>query len=232
MRSLNQVRGFVQIWSACQTLLPRVVRWGRFLKEITVHPRPRKQNTLQHSHSLVLAASVLAERLLPYSPEVDCHLFLSAVATHDHGEGYRLRDTQLPDKCPEDDADEFVKYMAGISAVDDRTRNFLTRAFLLQHALHGSEHHAAFPEFAQSILWELSQTSEMEALWFGAVENYDYVLYALEQHDRGVPLFDAVIRKHIDTLNGYAEKIPGFREEIWTLELSQEFSDLVFLKAA
>ncbi len=216
----SQLMGLMHFCTRPQLRLDQVQRWSSWQRE-EIPQKARVQNTLQHTHSIVLLAHLAIVRLRPYAWIKDPEFLLCAFLVHDHGEGELGYDTLDPLKTAKGDVDEYEAFVGSLDHdacdLDPGSRAYLERAFLLQFSLKDGEHRAAFPHPAQEIMEELSRTHREEALLFAALEQLDYVFYALEQHRDGVDLIlREVLERQMPHLERAAEVIPGFREELWT----------------
>lgn len=230
---MNRTKRLFEFLAAPQENLPLVIRWSTYQEE-GCEPKGRLQNTLQHSFTITLLAMMVIHMLRPTYPLKDELLLGTAFAVHDMGEGILGRDTLYPDKTAAGDAEEYVAFAKSLQGLDASTRNFLTRAFLLQFALKSPAHWDAFPIDARIMLAELKQTYAAEALLFEALEHIDYMLYGLEQRiERQVPnIMEDLVEKQLPLIRDYAERIPGLDVHLWTPEDSAWCLELLVQEAA
>ncbi len=213
--------GVSDIWLTTQTILTDVYRWSRYNRSPI-----RLQNDLQHSYSVTILAKVMMEMISPYHPGLDKELILSAFLVHDHGEGELKRDICYGDKADHEDVKEYLAFRTRYEQLDTNVFSSLERAYLLQHCL---KDRSDFPEQAATVMSELKKYKYFEALTFGAIEIWDYLLYAMEQDREGRDpvILHQVTGNHIQQLETLAEKLPGFRETIWTEKVAAHFADLL-----
>ena len=202
-------------WKTPQVGLDEVLRWKKYVDK---DQGTRPQNSLQHSLSITILGSMVIEELRPYV-EIDSGLLITCLAVHDVGEGILKKDTLYIDKTVEGDLEEYQAFRHQYEPLDRELFDRLHRAFLLQFALKNPR---IFPGDAREIMAHLAEEFLLEALMFSAIEQWDYVLYAIEQyHDRGnEKILVQVLRSQIGPLNAFAEEIPGFKAKIWTPEIS------------
>lgn len=222
LKKTDQIwRGVSDVWFTAQTVFEGVYRWGRF-EQIGM----RSQDDLQHSYSVTVLAMIFLEKISPYHTELDQKLVLQSFLVHDHGEGELKRDFCINVKKPIHDVEEYIAFCKRYSQLESSVFSALEKAYLLQHA--GLKDNSIFPENTQNILNYLLQNKYYESLCFKAIEVWDYLLYALEQN-RNIPdliILPEVARNQIPVMDYLAQKLPGFKEEIWTPEISHLFHEV------
>lgn len=228
---LTELRHFVQSWKAPQINLPEVIRWKKYLKQsgwrrfFAWAPAIRKQNSLQHSHSItILGALIVAQLEMQY--EIDFGLLMTALTIHDVGEGELGMDTLYIDKKDELDLEEYLAFMNCYKNNSPREIEYLQRAFLLQFALKNPE---IFPEDARRIMTELATNNQKEALLFDIIERWDYFLFATEQYleRKNERILIQTLRHQKPHLDRLAKEIPGFGSYIWVEELSESIAKIL-----
>ncbi len=209
------IQELVATWSRPQQSLRKVIRWGKYVKRGS-----RRQDTLQHSYSFALFALCLFPRLRMHV-SFDEHLVLKAILLHDIGEGEVKGDTLYVDKNHEGDIAECAAFL---NRFGDSFGREGREAFLLQFAPKAAR--MAHYEEELKILFE---RRSIESLVFEAVERFDYLLYALEQwvERRQVKILVQVLRNQAQHFNRLSLELPGFRKELWTLELEEWSHDLL-----
>lgn len=202
------------VWLSGQVGLPQVERWKKYRKK---HPGVRRQDSLQHSHSLVYLGMIAVRLLRPYVV-LDGELILGALAIHDHGEGELLVDMHYIDKTDDDDLNEYQAFVERFRSLPKPQFDVFHQAFLLQFAGRGRER---FPPESRSIMQWLRDNKPMEVLAFEAIETWDYLLFAMEQEfELGyTEMMVQVLRNQMDKLTRYASELPGFRQQIWNHEV-------------
>ena len=198
----------INVWRSGQVLLPEVDRWLGFYGKMP-------QNTLQHTYALCVLGSIMLPQFRTFVC-LDEYMVIVALLLHDHGEGERHRDIRVPDKTPRDDVDEYTAFVKRYdNRIPESVMIELERAFLLQFALSDMR---IWPNRAKRHMNWLRNNRHHEVLFFTAMENFDYVLYALDQlhlHDNKVILSE-VLADSVPIFDQLADKLPGFREVIWT----------------
>lgn len=234
----NRFRSLIEAWRQPQQGLPGVIRWGKYYRGDGSFPGVRKQDSLQHSHSI----SVLG---IPFMHELWMHHFFDlllvhqALLIHDVGEGITNEDHAYLDKNPSHDVAEYIAFHdLYFGAWGEIGFARLERAFLLQFALKGN--HELFPDRARGVLAFLRDNYAREARVFDAIERLDYLFYALEQHifcpsDASAEIREIcarglvqTLRNQIPALNRLASELPGLAEVIWSSEIVAELRE--FLK--
>ncbi len=208
---IGAIQRILDIWRVGQVELPRVIRWSRFRERST---KLRQQDCLQHTYSLTVLARILLARLEPYVA-LDSELILTAALVHDHGEAELSSDIPYPEKTDSRDLDEYRAFLARFEHQGPRVLAAFQRAFLLQFVLKD------LPQFhkeAQEVMKELREKRYHEAVFFAALEQLDYVLYAIEQYERyeNAEILTEVLTNQISRLDECTRKLPGFGLEIWT----------------
>ncbi len=212
----QEIYQLIDAWKSPQVKLPEVVRWKKYIDK---DEGTRPQNTLQHSHSIVLLGSIVLEKLRPYV-DIDGRFVLTALNVHDIGEGEVGMDTLYFDKNVSADLQEYVGFRKLYEILGQPVFDYLNKAFLLQFALKNPPE---FPEDARKVMDVLSKENKLECLIFEALERFDYILYAMEQYlekgNRKIAV--QTLRNQIPHLDRLSGEIPGFRETVWTNEISE-----------
>lgn len=214
----------LSVWTSCQVGLPQVTRWSKYYQE-NGQIRARKQDSLQHSHSIDILGHIFCHKIRGYI-SLDEILLLKALAIHDHGEGILLFDTHYVDKSEDGDLQEYNAFVSSYHVFSEELFEEFHRAFLLQFALKNP---ASFPLEARVIMVELARTNKLECLAFNAIERWDYVLYALEQFlfYGNVKILVQVLRHQMSHLDRLAKDLTGFGEQIWTSSVCSWFSEFL-----
>lgn len=192
----------IDVWKSGQVLLPEVIRWSKYVN--AEDSKVRKQNSLQHSHSISVFATIFLTKTRSYLI-LDEELVKDAVHNHDHGEGELKFDTLYIDKTEQGDLDEYLAFAKRFSNLEDQDLFFeFQRPFLLQFALKNPE---IFPEDARKIMSELAFYREKECKAFDAIERLDYLLFAFEQYNEvgDEVILVQTLRGQIPHLNNLAD---------------------------
>lgn len=210
--------GIPEILQESQTIFKGIYRWGVYGNSV------RKQNDLQHSFSITILASIFMAKISLYNRPIDQALVLNAFLIHDYGEGLLGRDICLTDKVKNDDLDEYLAFVNRYSALDKTVFNQFHRAYLLQYAI--DKERPDFPLAAQEIMSSLRGNHMLEVYIFRAVETWEYILYALEQHQNGhKTILAEVMGNAKQRISCLADNLPGFKEAIWTREIAKTFQE-------
>ncbi len=191
-------------------MLKDVWRWKAWVNVQGTRP----QSTLQHTYALIMLTIDFVDRLQDFvklSPE----LLIRAVAVHDHGEGELHRDVLLNDKTDHQDLQE---YLAFVKRYENLPGFPMYRtAFLLQFA---EKRPANFPPIAQETFKNLNNHCPREIAAFQALENLDYLLYAVEQRltMNNRDCLAQVLLNAAPMLDRLAEQLPGLKQTYWTPE--------------
>jgi 5'-deoxynucleotidase YfbR-like HD superfamily hydrolase len=211
--------GIPEILQESQTIFKGIYRWRVYGNSV------RKQNDLQHSFSITILASIFMAKISLYNRPIDQALVLNAFLIHDYGEGLLGRDICLTDKVKNDDLDEYLAFVNRYSALDKTVFNQFHRAYLLQYAIDKEK--PDFPPIAQEIIASLRASQMIEVLIFRAVETWEYILYALEQHQNGhKTILAEVMGNAKQRISFLTDNLPGFKEVIWTKEIAMAFQNL------
>lgn len=201
------------VWLSGQTMMPEVVRWKAWHEK----QGTRRQDDLQHSYSLVVFTLNFIDRLnLHLYLKIDPLLLIRAVTFHDHGEAELKRDVLLNDKNDDEDLREYLAFVARFRNIYEFERYH--RAFLLQFV---PKRPANFPPEAQAIMAQLAEDHPCDVAAFQAIENLDYLLYAIEQRVTlgNRDCLAQVFKNAKPKLDLLARELPGLRAEFWTPEL-------------
>ncbi len=222
--------GLAEINKRVQVSLAPVVRWlsiSRSWLYTVFHPnaRLRKQNDLAHSFAMVKLNLNLAFLLEKYNPGLDSLLLVHAAWVHELGEGELKNDVCHLVKTQSHDLDESLAVIKLFSCLRKDLALFHHHAFLLQfvgaRADKGDKAYDHFPEADQVKLNYFWQNKRIESLIFQYSERLEYILYALEQgvNYRNYVIVEEVLRNHLCDMRRACELIPGWQEEVWTLEM-------------
>lgn len=210
--------GIPKILEESQIILNNVYRWGIYGDTV------RQQNDLQHSYSISILASIFMAKISLYNRPIDRALVLNAFLIHDYGEGALGRDICLKNKVENDDLDEYFAFIDKYSLLDKEVFNQFHRAYLLQHAIKAQR--SDFPPNAQEIIKTLQENHMLEVLIFRAVETWEYILFALEQHWNDHPfILSQVMENAKQRITFLTDNLPGFKEAIWTKEIAIAFQE-------
>ena len=211
----TDVRVLIDLWESPQRKLPKVIRWKKYLAE---KPGVRKQNSLQHSHSITMLGIMMVGLLRPFI-KLNEGILISALAVHDVGEGEIGEDTHYIDKSVSGDLREYRAFRETYGVLDKAAFKNLHHAFLLQFARKNPKE---FPDDARAIMTTLYRKYKFEAIAFDAIERWDYVLFAIEQYLRreNRKVLVQTLRNQAPHLDRLANELPGFGETVWTNTLS------------
>lgn len=235
--------GIAGPWLKAQTSLDHL-RWSQYQNKLDPAPKlpdgiqpvsgdgvieGRRTNCLEHSFSMVMLGMMVAPRIeLFLHRPLDKALLYTCLQSHDLGEGAMKSDVLFQNKTKKRDADEYLAFCEDYKELNPLILQEYKRAFLLQFTLSDT---SAFPEDAQEIMAGLEKTHYYEAQLFTGLEHWDYLLYAMEQYQAPerhllIPLV-RVIFLSTPYLDEVADKLPGFREVIWTDEKRAEMQDFL-----
>ncbi len=210
--------GISDIVLTAQIIFKGVYRWSRLGKGV------RRQDVLQHSYSITILSRIIVEKLNRYL-DLDKDLIATAFLVHDHGEGELKRDICRGDKNKEGNDDDLREYFAFVKRyekLEPEVFRVFHRAFLLQFCLKDQN---GFPKEAVEIMEELAAVNYFEALTFRATELMEYILYSMEQDKKGnrPGLLLEIYNNNYPEIEEIMFKLPGFAQEIWTIEVSSFF---------
>jgi hypothetical protein len=212
-------------WMKPQVLMSEVVRWGSYL-QTNGGASIRRQNTLQHTHSLWFMADLLLFKLSGYV-QLDEVLIMRACHYHDVGESLCGFDVPYAFKNTEQDLNEYLAFCDLHSKLDEEFFMKTKKAFLLQFA---GKDMAGFPDEALKIMELLNEQNRYEVLFFEALERLEYFFYPLEHCLDGkdhLVLLKSVVENQCPSLDRLADSLPGFKETMWTPEISAKFKSLL-----
>ncbi|MDP3836969.1 MAG: hypothetical protein Q8Q67_02620 [bacterium] len=215
--------GVSDVWLTAQTILTGVTRWSRYQNTPI-----RQQNDLQHSYSIAILAKIFLEKIDRYNiPTLDKELIITAFLVHDHGEGELKRDYPYGHKPSNSDLEEYLAFCKRYEQLGPAVFPSFERAYLLQYALEDLK--LDFPVSAQMTTKSLTAYKRKEALCFTAIEIWDYLLYALEQDAAKTNdiILSNVLKNHVHRLDDIALQLSGFKQEIWTDEISESLKALI-----
>ncbi|MFA4975377.1 MAG: hypothetical protein WC839_02900 [Candidatus Paceibacterota bacterium] len=223
MNSFNSsiIGKFMPIWISSQEDLSKVIRWADRLND-GIGKRMIRQTTLKHQHSFALFCSASIICLQPhiemaFRKKLDANLLKDAVEMHDLGEGLTLKgDIPAPCKTDLDDLNEYLAVEKLYSDMPKIVWNELGYAFLLQFAIKNP---SCFPERARILMEKIKKDHYYEALTFQALEKFEYLFYPKWMLKRHPYLLVWVMRGNLKKYREFAEKLPGFRQEIFTPSL-------------
>jgi 5'-deoxynucleotidase YfbR-like HD superfamily hydrolase len=192
--------------------LGKTIRWVSF-------ENIREQDSLEHSFSLAVLANVVARLLKPFHPSLDAELIKDTALLHDIGECGQGRDIPYVLRKKSQNREEYENFKRVFSCVKPEILDELKRPFLLQFSLFD---HSVFEEEEREILRELKENREKEAKIFEALENLEYIFFAIEQwhtkaHEK---ICKQILETACPALDKTIEEIEGF-DLIW----SEDFRD-------
>jgi len=245
-RRLTALLDIAPLNAHVQTSLSDVFRWGSVRESwwrcwLFSDRRLRKQSDLQHSYAMTILLQWAIAKLAKHNPDLDRYLVICCGADHDLGEGETKNDVCALTKRREVDVREYFAFRKVIDKFDLAVREDMARAFLLQFADVNKDQRvedwALFPSEAQDILEWLAENRRLEARIFRYLERLEYILYAIEQANLygNFHLAAEVTSKnagyvfisHQEDMERACQLIPGFREEIWTLEIQETISEFI-----
>lgn len=220
------IEQFMPIWQT-SPLLGEVMRWGKGFHK---NNKNELQSTLEHINQFCQFVDVALIMLNPFFISekyctLDTGLILRCARYHDNPEGLLRRDIPNPQKRSHDDAEEYEAFMESISCLSENVAEKLEYAFLLQFALGETFY---FPEKAKKIMQEIKNKRYDEAFVFKSLEKFEYLFFPISKIGENPELLSQVIQEHIFDYRNYAEKIPGFREKIFTKELESWMLDYIY----
>lgn len=226
---------FFPIWLGLQTKANEVFRWKEFYSD-GIGQNMREQSVLGHEKSFSRFAGTACRMLDPYifkkeGKHLDLLLLKESFGLHDDGEWILGRDIISPKKTDQDDVDEYIAFIQNIKDLPVLVKKEYEKAFLLQFTLDNNftiGGSGLFPKSAEKIMDRLFKENYYEALIFSALEKLEYVFYPIEMEKNHKYLLTWVIRKRITYYQNLALSLPGFREELFSFELEEEF--LKYLK--
>lgn len=232
MKSSNILEEFLPLWIDSQYKLHKVIRWSNRIND-GIGKKMILQSTLQHTISFVLFSTTSVMRLQPHIQEalgkkLDASLLKTTFETHDLGEMLTKEgDVSGPNKTYLDDLNEYLKVKELFSSMPVYVASELEYSFLVQFALSLPE---CFPHKAREIMSKIQKNHYYEALTFQALEKFEYLFYPLWmwKEKRHPYLLTWLIRLYLLRYREFAEKLPGFRQEIFTYSLEEWMLD--FLK--
>ncbi len=198
------------VWLSGQVMLKDVLRWKAWVNVQGTRP----QSTLQHTYALIMLTINFVDRLQPFV-KLNLELLIRAVAIHDHGEGELHRDVLLKDKTDHQDLQEYLAFVERYKDLPGFPK-FRT-AFLLQFA---EKRPANFPPIALETFKSLINHCPREIAAFQALENLDYLLYAVEQRlimDNRDCLAQVLLNAR-PILDRLSPQLPGLKSTFWTPE--------------
>ena len=168
----------LDVWKI-QSGLSRIIRWEDWLEKLG-EKFLRKQTCTEHTMSIEFAARYIVDLHISLSNEpIDRELILDAIHFHDYGESLKGRDISALKKKDTDDCNEYLAFVSFISKFHKPLFQRYRKAFLLQFCLNNAD---CFPKEAREIMAELYKNNYKEAFMFQLIENWDYLLYAVEQY--------------------------------------------------
>jgi len=207
------------VWFALQHGQEKIVRFGPFHDEFP--HKLRKQNGHEHRCSVGFLFMVAMIKIRSYVL-LDELLLTRCIELHDVPEGITGIDRPSPSKKAKHDLHEYLVFRDLYKPLGREIWLEARRCYLLQFALTRP---TCFPHDARKVMDELHAKNYHEASFFDGVQRLDYLYYAYECHrkHRVTAVIKDVSRNHFVHLEQIAKSLPGFRQTIWTYELSQFF---------
>ncbi|HEU0085498.1 MAG TPA: hypothetical protein VFQ59_00895 [Candidatus Paceibacterota bacterium] len=204
---------FLPIWEDGMKL--RCRRWGMVIDGENDGTQMIIEHIVQFNQFVDVALSLLAPYFRRECISLDEKLIMSCALYHDNGE--IGGDVMEPKKTDEDDLKEYLSFERSIQNLPQRIQNEKEKSFFLQFAL--KEDTSIFPFYTQGIIQELRTNKAVEAQVFKSLEKFEYLYYPYFVRDRDPDLLPLVISRHMPSYQRYAEKIPGYREVLFTEQL-------------
>ncbi len=221
---------FFPIWKNSQYKLHKVIRWSDYLED-GIGENMMKQSTLQHSFSFSIFADMCVLLLQPHmqnslKKDLNEALLHRAFTLHDLAEGLTKNgDIIASKKTYADDLEEYIAFKEHFSKIRKNVFSKLEYAFLLQFA---QDNPNCFPEKARLIMSKIYDVHYYEVIAFKALERFEYLFYPIWMQEKHPYLLTWVIRRNLPKYQEYAQRLPGFREELFTFSLEEWMQD--FLK--
>ena len=149
---------------------------------------------------------------------LDTMLIQRCCMLHDHGEGLTGRDVLDHKKSDKTDLEEYLSFMDHIKDLPLIIQQQYEHAFLVQFALSNSP---IFPEKAREVMRNILYYNYFEALTFKACERFEYIFYAVEMETALPDILTQVIQAQLPHYQIYAQKLPGFREILFTEDVEK-----------
>lgn len=222
--------GIIDIMHFIETEPQNIERWKRLVKEKPwyILKRGRKQNVLQHSNSLgLLGETILIMIEDELSRPLDSRLLQLCFKVHDLGEPLLKRDVCALDKKDSDDADEYEAFSKKIKDLPEKVQEKYKEAFLLQFCFGAN--HSYFSVEAAAIMDRLWIEKKDEAIFFKAVENFEYISFAIEQAIKreDFDYYITVCRNQFEKFDAYVELLPALGL-VWDGEFKKNLRALSF----
>lgn len=216
------IENLFPIWENSQIGLHKVKRWGNYYNDGIAKKNMWKQSSLQHSFSFILSIDVFVLHIQPYIIKVtgrklDEAIMLRSAGTHDLPEGYNEIDVSAVIKTDIDDLAEFLAFKKRFQVFPFEIYKQLEYSYLMQFALKNPD---CFPKEAREVMINIQNNHYFEAMTKNAFEKFEYLFFpAKAKRDKKHPyLLLYVLRRQIGNYREYAEKLPGFREILFTYE--------------
>lgn len=198
----------------------KIIRFNRFLSKLG--HRMRLQNGYDHRASVQAVATECMIDMSSYV-RLDQLLITRAFNHHDEPEGILGVDHPATEKKDVHDLEDYVIFEKLYRSMSAKVWAALQEAFLLQFCLTNP---SCFPDDARQVMAWLARDHRHDALFFQAIQQYDYLLYGYDQLvNRGiVEIINEVSRNQMGSLDAMREELPGFREVVWTPERRKIFA--------
>jgi len=219
----NQWPGMVDLMNFAETEPQKIKRWLRLKKERPWYllKKGRTQNVLQHSYSLgLLGENILIMIEDQLARPLDSRLLQLCFKIHDWGEPLLKRDICSLDKKDTDDSDEYVAFVKKIKDLPIKVQERYKEAFLLQFCFNADI--SCFPVDAVATMDILLREKRDEAIFFKAVENIEYLSFAIEQAIKkgDFNYLITVSRNQFEKLDGFSELLPALKL-VWNEKLKE-----------
>lgn len=226
----GQWPGMLDLMHFAETEPQKIKRWLRLKKEKPwyVLKKGRTQNVLQHSYSLgLLGENILIMIEDQLSKPLDSRLLQLCFKIHDWGEPLLKRDVCALDKKNTDDSDEYVAFSEKIKNLPEKVQEKYKEAFLLQFCLSSGT--SFFPVEAVAIMERLIMEKRDEAIFFKAIENIEYLSFAIEQAIKkgDFDYFMTVSRNQFEKLDGFVDFLPALGL-VWNQDFKQKLRVISF----
>lgn len=217
------------IWLTLQSGQEKIIRFSTYIE--IFGDRMRHQNGHEHRCSVCLLFTDAMIRMRQYC-QLDELLLTRCINHHDEPEGISKIDKPAPEKTDADDLDEYLIFEKLYRPLGNTVWTELQKAFLLQFCLSNPD---CFPDDAREVMRHLATDHKNEALFFDAVQRFDYLLYAFECFAEGgvLEILHKVSNSQCDKLDEIAGLLPALQKVVWTQERAvffKQFKDQLTLE--
>ena len=198
-----------------------LARWGMWLEEF---PELRKQLIFEHMISVADLMDQKAGLMNSVGCSLDRSLIQRAARLHDFSEPLRRRDVPATKKTAADDLAEYLVFKRVNEGLGAPLWPERQEAFLLQTCI---DNDPVFPRDARDIMRSLYSEHRWEAIFFKAMEWYDYLHSAFEgtYESEVEEMLPTVSARHVPMLDSVVEKWPEFGRAVWTPEVRRFFAE-------